>query len=175
MSNEPLTDLTRHGRWRDRGLLNREGSVAVELAFVVPIVAVIAAGIADFGALAMQGNALAGAARIGAEYARDSTTCQSGINTLVTPATISSACTTGIQNAMSSARSYGPAFSFPGFTLTCECDDTSVITCGNTLCTAAPAPKRMFITVRASQSFSPMISWPGIPTTLNGSTEIRIQ
>src|SRR5260370_26442998 len=61
-----------------RMLGNRDGSVAVEMAFVVPVIAVIVAGIADFGTLATRTDALAGVTRIGAEYARSGATCNSG-------------------------------------------------------------------------------------------------
>jgi hypothetical protein len=164
-------------RCRVCGINDSSGSVAVELAFVVPIVALIAIGIADFGTLATRTDALAGATRIGAEYAKNSTTCQAGIQILATPQ-VNSPCTTGIQNAVTNSVTFNPAPTFPAsFPLTCECDDGTSIACGNNSCAAAgrPAPNRVFIRVSASQSFTPVISWPGAPSTLNSATEIRLQ
>jgi hypothetical protein len=164
-------------RWRNRGLLGIEGSVAVELGLIGGLVLVpLLLGIIDFGRLLNNSQALAAATRIGAEYARGSSTCQAGIQILNTPP-VNTACTTGIQNATQNSINFSPALTFPAsFPLTCECDDKSSITCGNS-CAAAgrPAPNRVFITVRASQSFTPMVSWPGIPTTLNAGAEIRLQ
>src|SRR6266446_1185390 len=102
---------------------NREGSVAVEFAFVVPVIAVIVAGIADFGTLATRTDALAGVTRIGAEYARSGATCKSGIQLLSTPP-MNTTCQTDIQSAMTNSMMFSPALSFPAsFPISCECND----------------------------------------------------
>src|SRR5438445_2466216 len=87
---------------------NREGSVAVELAFVVPVIAVIVAGIADFGTLATRTDALAGATRIGGEYAKQGLACQSGIQVLSSPP-MDTACRDAIQTAMTGSMTFSPA------------------------------------------------------------------
>jgi hypothetical protein len=164
-------------RWRNRGLLGIEGSVAVELGLIGGLVLVpLLLGIIDFGRLLNNTQALAAATRIGAEYARGSSTCQAGIQVLNSPP-VNPACTTNIRKAMQDAVNFSPLLTYPAsFPLTCECDDKSSIAC-NSSCAAAgrPAPNRVFITVSASQSFTPMVSWPGIPTTLNAGAEIRLQ
>jgi hypothetical protein len=33
----------------------------------------------------------------------------------------------------------------------------------------------MLITVSATQAFTPLVPWPGIPTSLTKGTEIRVQ
>ena len=88
--------------------------------------------------------------------------------------------TTGIQNAMQNSMSFSPALSFPSsFGLTCECDDGTAITCGDNSCATAsrPAPGRVFITVSASQPFTPFVPWPwgGMPATVNAGVELRLQ
>jgi len=165
-------------RWRRPFFPDVAGAVAVELGVVAPLLVVLAVGIVDFGNLLNNDQALAAAARIGAQYARNSSFCKSGIQVLSSPP-VNAACTTGIQNAMRQSMNYSAGqLTFPAsIPLTCECDDGTSITCGNNACATAgrPAPDRVFITVSASQSFTPMIAWPGMPSAINGGTEIRLQ
>jgi Flp pilus assembly protein TadG len=159
-----------------------DGSVAVELAFVVPVIALIVAGIADFGTLATRTDALAAATRIGGEYAKQGPACQSGIQVLSSPP-MDTACRDAIQTAMTGSMTFSPALDpAPStFPIYCECNDSPTplsISCSSSCATQSPprpGPKRVFVTVSASQSFTPMIPWPGAPTTLNSSTDIRIQ
>jgi Flp pilus assembly protein TadG len=137
-----------------------DGSVAAEFALVAPIVIVIAAGVADFGVLAARSAGLAATARIGAEYAR-----------------LHPLDTSGIQNTMQSTMSFTPALSFPAsFPFSCECDDGTAIACDQSCRTAGRrGPNRVFITISASQAFTPLVPWPGIPETLNAAMEVRLQ
>jgi Flp pilus assembly protein TadG len=137
-----------------------DGSGAAEFALVAPMIILIAAGIADFGMLATKTAALAGTARIGAEYAR-----------------LYPTDTIGIQNTMQNSTSFMPALSFPAsFPYGCECDDRTSIACTESCATVGrPAPNRVFITISASQAFTPLVPWPGIPASLTAATEIRLQ
>ena len=139
---------------------NQSGSVATEFALMAPMLVLIATGIADFGMLATRSVGLAATARIGAEYAR------------AYPAD-----TSGIQHAMQSATSFGPALTFPaGFSRSCECNDETPITCSESCATVGrPGPNRMFIRITANQPFSPLAPWPGIPAMLTAATEVRLQ
>jgi hypothetical protein len=149
-----------HGwRWT-RGSFGCDGSAAVEFALVAPVILVITAGIVDFGLLTTKAAALAGATRIGGEYAR-----------------LHPADTTGIQNAMQNSMSFSPPLTFPAsFPQTCECDDRTSIPCIDS-CRAGgrPGPNRVFIRITANQAASPLVPWPGIPGTLTATTEIRLQ
>jgi len=153
-----------------RGFLGFEGSAVTEFALVAPILITMVAGIADFGMLAARTAALAGATRAGAQYARNSSTCQADIQ--------GSACIAGIESVIQSAISSGPVLTFPSgsspFPALCECADGTAITCSST-CGSGNVPKRMLITVTATQAFTPLVPWPGIPTSLTKSTEIRVQ
>jgi hypothetical protein len=83
--------------WRcTRGSFGCDGSVAAEFALVAPVILVITAGIVDFGLLTTKAAALAGATRIGGEYAR-----------------LHPTDTTGIQNAMQNSMSFTPPLTFP--------------------------------------------------------------
>ena len=137
-----------------------DGSVAAEFALVTPMSLLIAAGVADFGLLAKKTTALAGTTRIGAEYAR-----------------LYPADTAGIQNSIQNSTSFMPALSFPAsFPYSCECDDKTPIACTESCATVGlPGPNRVFITISASQAFTPLVPWPGIPASLTAVTEIRLQ
>ena len=115
---------------------------------MAPILVLIATGIADFGMLATKSAGLAATARIGAEYARTYPDD-----------------TSGIQHAMQSAMSFGPALTFPAsFPRSCECNDETPINCSESCATLGrPGPNRMFIRITANQPFTPLVPWPGIP------------
>jgi TadE-like protein len=136
------------------------GSVAAEFALVAPTIILIAIGIADFGMLATKSSGLAGATRIGTEYARRH------------PADIE-----GIENTMQTSMGFMPALSFPtSFPQSCECDDGTSIACTESCASVGrPGPNRVFITVSASQTFTPLVPWPGMPATLTATTELRLQ
>jgi Flp pilus assembly protein TadG len=151
-----------------RGFLGRDGTVLTEFALAAPILVTVVLGIADFGMMAAQNAALEGATRVGAEYARNNTTCQADIS--------SSTCITGIENTMTNSGNFSPAITFPSSpSASCECDDGTSITCGTTCVGAGKTPNRVLVTVTASQTFTPILPWPGIPTSLTASTELRIQ
>ena len=180
--------VSRLVRCHRRDLLGDDGSVAVELGllasfFLVPLLL----GIIQYGLYFNATQSLAAATRVGAEYARNGGQCQSGINTLVNPPTVSAACLTNIKSTINNSINLNPPLSSctvggvpPSgackINFTCQCDDATTITCGNS-CAAAgrPAPNRLFITVSANQPFTPFVALWTVPTTINGVTDIRIQ
>jgi Flp pilus assembly protein TadG len=151
-----------------RDCLGSVGSVAAEFAFAAPILVMLVVGIADFGVLTARSAALAGATRAGAEYARNSSTCKADLG--------GTSCIAGIKSVIQSAISSGPALTFPStFPPICKCDDGSDITCGTTCVGAGKVPNRVSIAVTATQAFTPIVPWPGFPTSVTKSTEIRVQ
>jgi Flp pilus assembly protein TadG len=151
---------SRRARRYARGCFSRDGSVAAEFALVTPTIILIAAGIADFGMLATKSIALAGTTRIGADYAR-----------------LHPADTQGIQHSMQNSMSFKPALDFPAsFPQSCQCDDGSTIACTQSCGSVGrPGPNRVFIRISASQAFTPLVPWPGIPSTLTATAKIRLQ
>jgi len=148
-----------------RSFLGVEGAVLVEFALAAPILVTLVLGIADFGMLAANTAALEGVTRVGAEYARN-----------VCKGDMSSSCISGIKSAMTSTGNFNPPITFPSDpSASCECDDGSSITCGTTCTGAGKVPNRVLITVTASQQFSPILPWPGIPTSVTASTEMRVE
>jgi TadE-like protein len=147
--------------WRCvRGCFGSDGSAAAEFALLAPTIILIVAGISDFGMLATNSAALAASTRIGAEYARGH------------PTDIG-----GIQNSMQRAMRSTPALIFPAsFPESCECDDGMSIACTESCATIGrPGPNRVFVTISASQAFTPLVPWPGIPAALTATAEIRLQ
>jgi Flp pilus assembly protein TadG len=136
------------------------GSVAAEFAVIAPILVLLIAATADLGSLVKQSMALAGATRIGAEYAR-----------------FYPADSTGIRSTMQNSMSFTPPLSFPAsFPQSCQCDDGTVIACAESCATAGrPGPNRVFMRITASQAVAPLVSWPGLPSSLSSTTEIRLQ
>ena len=148
-----------------RSFLGSDGAVLVEFALAAPILVTLVLGIADFGMLAANTAALEGVTRVGAEYARN-----------VCKGDMSSSCISGIKSAMSSTGNFSPPITFPSDpSASCECDDGSSITCGTTCTGAGKIPNRVLVTVTASQQFSPILPWPGIPTSVTASTEMRVE
>jgi hypothetical protein len=127
---------------------------------MAPIIALMIAAVADLGSLIRQSVALAGATRIGAEYAR------------FKPADFA-----GIKDAMQNSMSFSPPLSFPAsFPQSCQCDDGTAITCDESCATAGrPGPNRIFMRITASQAVAPLVSWPGLPSSLSSTTEMRLQ
>jgi hypothetical protein len=151
-----------------RSFLGVEGAVLVEFALAAPILVTLVLGIADLGLLAANTAALEGVTRVGAEYARDGSAC--GGDQIQTPS-----CISGIKSAMRSTGNFNPPITFPSDpSASCECDDGSSITCGTT-CSAGKTPNRVLVTVTASQSYTPILPWPGLPTSVTASTEMRVQ
>ena len=125
-----------------------------------PIILLIIAAAADFGSLIKQSAALAGATRIGAEYAR-----------------FHSADLTGIKDAMQNSMSFSPPLAFPTtFPQSCECSDGTAIACSASCATVGrPGPNRVFMRITAHQAAAPLVPWPGLPNSLSSTTEIRVQ
>lgn len=154
------TDRRPNG-WRYiRASFGGVGSVAAEFALVAPMIFMITAGIVDFGLLTTKTAALAGATRIGAEYAR-----------------LYPADTTGIQNVMQNSMSFSPPLTFPAsFSQSCECDDQTSIACTESCAKVGRrGPNRVFIRISANQATAPFLSWPGLPAALASAMEIRLQ
>jgi Flp pilus assembly protein TadG len=140
----------------------------------------------DYGNLFNGYQSLVAATRVGAETARNDTTCQAGIQVLNTPQ-VSTACVQQIQNAMKNSGSFSPALTIPTPTLACYCDSAgsggtpaaqSTITCGNFSCASAGRGfNEVFVTIIASQSVTPLLSWPRVlfPSTLKAATVVRLQ
>ena len=176
-------------RWRawlrHRFLCGTEGSVAVELALTAPILVILAVSLVDLGNFFNFSQALEAATRIGAEYARGGSSCQQSWGAATVAGFASSGCPAAVQKAVTSSMAFVPALNTPIVSLSCECASTVTpatyqsATCGTSCFTSPPAagytgPNRVFVTVGATQPFSPVVL-PGMPRTLAAVTTIRVQ
>jgi Flp pilus assembly protein TadG len=119
-----------------RGFLrDTAGAVAAELAIAVPFLVWLIAGVIDFSGYMNSSQAITAATRIGAEFARDSATCKSGIQVLPSMS-ISSACigqtgnsASGIEGAIQKAAAFTTAdLSFPNLS-TCNATPSNCLVC----------------------------------------------
>jgi Flp pilus assembly protein TadG len=191
MKPSPGTILSAIVRRRGGGSRDTAGAVAVELAITSPFLVLLILGIIDFSGYMNSSQQIAAATRIGAEYARDSTTCRSSttgvdtINNVVNSQCLGSVSGgTRIEGMMQNSMNFSPALTIPiAPALTCNCDDGTLANpnttngCGNYSCAAnnRPSPNRVFITITASLAINPLVSWPGFPSTVTGLTQIRLQ
>jgi Flp pilus assembly pilin Flp len=181
-----------------RRLLDASGAVAVELAIVASFLALLIVGVVDFSAYLNGSQAVAAAARVGAEYARGTTGCYSSTNS-----TLSATCVgtvdppAGILGAMQSSAGFNPQLSGADLAA-CDATGTSCLSCycesKATPLTFSPCnvtagvfdscytrtdgytgPNHVFVAVSGSQATTPILAWPGFPTEVNGLAQMELQ
>lgn len=134
-----------------------EGSNLIELALVLPILLLILAAGVDLGEAFYTGIQLSGAAHDGAVYGIHNPTDTAGMKIA---AQESSANLAGF----SASATYG-----------CECSDGSAIVPG---CGAPPACSSNYVNyvdVAVTASYSPIISFPGLPTQTTFTSKARMR
>jgi Flp pilus assembly protein TadG len=152
------------------------GAIAVEFAFAAPVLITLALGAVDFGSLMNASAALRGATRAGAEYAKANWNNPSVTNP--TTATEQQVC--GFLGLTLSSGSCSPVT--PSVATSCTCDDNSSVTpcppTGTNPCASQTNPGvLLYVTVTATQSFSPLFSWTSFafPSSLAATTTVRTQ
>jgi Flp pilus assembly protein TadG len=127
------------------------GNAAVELALVLPILALMMMGAMDFARVFFTGVELASAVRAGVQYGAQSN-ARSGDSAGMT------------QAANDDAKDIG------GITATatryCQCSDGTSVDCLTGTCGAYGVP-RIFVQVTGQKTFQPTFSYPGIPSAVN--------
>ena len=158
-------------RWW-RGFLAVDGAAAVEFAMAAPVLVLLGLGVAEYGVLMGSAASLESAARAGAQIAKaDPSVTAATLTSLglfpsgATP-TVTSVCTCADNTPTGTACPPGP--------LANPCaGKTNPFIAGN------PTDERVFeyVTVSATQSFSPMVSYSsfGFPSSLTGQATIRTQ
>jgi Flp pilus assembly protein TadG len=141
-----------------------EGASAVEFAITLPLLIVFVLGVADYGILMNNAAALVGATRAGGEVAE--------VNPSVTAAQL-----TALGIFPSGAT---PSVSAPS----CSCFDNTPVSCpapggagANPCATESDTRVLQYVTVSATQSFSPLFSWTSFtfPGSLNATAVVRTQ
>ena len=145
-----------------RPLLRRfqsdEGASLVEIALVLPLLLFIVLATIDFARGYYFANEVAGAARAGAVYGTTNPTDSTGITDAVKDAA------PDVSNISLSSSSWG-----------CECSDG---TSASSSCSSAPSCSAnivYYVKVTATASYTTMLPWTGIPSslTLSSSSEMR--
>lgn len=134
-----------------RELRRREkGSALVELAIALPIIILLAIGVADFGRMFFTGIAVANAARAAAEYGSTKVTSMSD--------------TSKVNQA-----GRDEAGDISGVLVTseqfCRCPDGTTPDCAGT-CPSPYTWTEVFVKAKATKTFSLILHYPGIPQTL---------
>ena len=141
-----------------------EGAAMVEFAITMPLLIVFVLGVADYGILMNNAASLVGATRAGGDVAK--------ANPSVTAAQLT-------------ALGIFPSGATPNVSAPfCSCFDNTTVTCptpggaGANPCAAMSDTRVLrYVTVSATQSFSPLLSWTSFtfPGSLNATTVVRTQ
>jgi Flp pilus assembly protein TadG len=141
-----------------------EGAAAVEFAMTAPLLIVLVLGVVDYGILMNNAASLVGGTRAGGEVAK--------VNPSVTAAQL-----TALGIFPSGAT---PSVSAPF----CSCFDNTTVSCpapggagANPCAVKSDTRVLRYVTVSATQSFSPVVSWTSFtfPASLNATTVVRTQ
>jgi len=142
---------------------HKTGQAATEFALVVPVLALLLVGVADFARAFYFNQEVVASARAGAQYGSQS----------VTTATDS----TNISNAARANGANVPGLSVTSSFCTCQSPPPSGETaCASSYCNGANATAT-YVTVNSSATFTTLITYPGIPhtTTMSGKAIMQIQ
>ena len=161
---------------RRRGYDWTRGNVAIEFAMAAPVLIMLILGVADYGTLMNTSASLRGATRAGAEYARANWNNPS----VSDPTTGAEQQVCGFLRLSFASGSCSPVT--PGLSTSCTCVDNTSVTCptstGSNPCSANSDPRVLvYVTVSATQSFSPIFSlWSfAFPSTVTENTLVRTQ
>ena len=129
----------------------RLGAAALELAIALPVLVLLAVGVADFGRMFYTGIAVANAARAAAEYGSHAV-ANSTDTSLINQAGRNDAADAGSVTVTSERF--------------CRCPDGTAPDCGTGTCTAPYDQPEVFVTARAVKTIALIIRYPGLPQTL---------
>lgn len=143
-------------RWRAA----EGGNALVELALVLPIMATLLTGVADFGLMAYDAMAVTDAARAGAQYGFVHASDAAGIQAAALGATGLNAGNLTV-------------------TESCQCFDGATVVCTGPCASADQdnGQSRIYLSVAVSEPFHTLLPWPGVPdpVTLTGSAVLPVQ
>jgi Flp pilus assembly protein TadG len=157
--------------------------MAIEFAIAAPVLITLFLGAADYGTLMNTAASLRGAARAGTEYAKANWNNPAVTN--VTTSTEQQVCTFLALTFDTGTQTCSPVT--PSVSTSCTCSDDASVTCptpgsgSSTPCpvTAGQTDTRVFqfVSVTATQSFSPILSLTGFvfPSTVKATSVVRTQ
>jgi Flp pilus assembly protein TadG len=149
--------------WRSQSRIRQEhGAALVELALATPLLLILIVGVVDFARVFYLGMQVTDAARAGAQYGSS-------------PAVNFNATTTQTRAQTASPQS-APTIATPVEVCACVNDATAPTTLTAGACTAACADHRtVFVSVTASKAFSPIMRFPGVPSSVTISRTVTLR
>lgn len=157
--------MRRLARLRLRRLLAaRRGSIAVEAAFIVPVVVLMMIGVINYGGAMMARTELFNAVHAGLQYALIAPTNTSGMQTAVTNA---------------SSKEFGAGSITVTAAISCVCSGgggTIASSCSTAACpTASGGDGYQLATITATQTYNYLVKFPGFPTSVTFSETASIR
>ena len=146
-----------------RFLKSNSGQSLIETALSLSLLLVILAAAIDFGRAYYLLVELKSAAHAGAVYGSQYPTDVTGMNTAA-----ASNATDLANNSFTKTASWG-----------CECDSSQATTAGTNSCTTTPSCTGgnlvYYVTVTTGATYSPLLPWPGIPSTMTLSETVQMR
>lgn len=134
---------------------SQDGASLVEMALVTPVLLLILLGTVEFGRVWYLDNEMAGAAQAGAVYGSQYPKDTSGMQNVAKDDASDVSSASDISNLTASA-AWG-----------CECSDG---TQASASCSTKPSGCTYnvvdYVTVTISATYTPMLPWPGLPSTI---------
>jgi Flp pilus assembly protein TadG len=146
---------------RDRFHLLRDeqGASLIELAFMLPLFPLLLFGAVDFGRAFYLSIEVAGAAQAAAAYGSQNPTD-----------------TTGMQNAAQDDAPNVPNLSAGTPTYGCECSDGTNYSASCSTTPSCPSNNEVYrVNVTVTGTYSPLIPWPGVPSSLPVSSSASMR
>jgi Flp pilus assembly protein TadG len=146
---------------RRRRFCAARGQSYVELAFVLPVLAIVLVVAADFGRLFYTYVGVINAARAGAQY---------GSNSVITAADATGMSAAAKQDGVNIAN-----LTVSSSQCTCGTATSSIPACASNFC--ANDPQGNYVVVNTQAPFATMVKYPGVPSsiTLNGQAVMQVQ
>lgn len=147
-----------------RFVRSSSGQGLVETALTASLLVLLLLAAVDFGRAFYMVVELKGAAHAGAVYGSQYPTDTAGMQSVATA------------NATDLSNMSGANFT-PTATYGCECSDGSSASAS---CASAPScssstSEVYYVTVKTTASYSPLVPWPGIPSTMNMSETVEMR
>ncbi len=138
--------------WRRGG--DPTGTATVEMAIILPVLILLVLGATDLGRIFYDAVAVSNAARAGLSYGSLDEARAKDSSKIATVAADDSQYVGGM--TITSER-------------VCECADHSVVDCNSGTCSEGPS--RIYVKVSASKTYTTLLPYPGLPSSVSLSRE----
>lgn len=139
----------------------RRGSMSVEFGLLSPLLMLMMVGAADFARIFYHAITISNAAEVGSLWGTQGNVQSVSYDAINTVVTNDASDLSGVT---------------PDAAVYCDCPDGQEVSCTEGDCGAYGLP-RLYSQVTATQTFEPIVPWPGIPNpvVITRTTYIRVQ